>query len=458
MSELTLPARVLRGLKPILILATVTACSAAGSSVPSSPVAQPAVMMPATGNPVSKHIKHVIVIIQENRTIENLFAGYPNADAPTYGYGLDDSGKRYKIPLHPVTFDGPDLSHLWEAAMIDWRHGKMDGFSAFGQNGNLPAYAYVEHSLIQPYWSMAQQYVLADHMFPTEFGPSWTAHINLVAGTDSLSQRLALADFSDGPYNSCDSPPGTRTTVVNVRRVVSHAAGPFPCLTEFNTMAEVLDNAGVSWKYYATKLRHAGIWEPFEAIKYVRRGPDWRRNIAVPQTLILTDPKNGQLASVSWVTPSKADSDNPGAHSSSGPSWVAQVVNAVGKSSYWDSSAIIVVWDDWGGWYDNAPPPQLDYRGLGIRVSCLIISPYARHGYVSHTQYEFGSILKFMEQAFNLPPIGPTDEGYTDTRATSIVDSFDFQQKPRAFQPIKATYGPEHFLAEPPSDDPVDSE
>ena len=164
----------------------------------------------------------------------------------------------------------------------------------------------------------------------------------------------------------------------------------------------MLDDAKVSWKIYATKVLDAGFWEPFEAIKYVRYGPDWSTNIIAPQTQVLNDAANGHLAAVSWVTPSKEDSDHPAAVSDKGPSWVASIVNAVGESSYWPTSAIIVVWDDWGGFYDNAPPPQLDYRGLGIRVPCLIISPYAKHGYVSHVQYEYGSILRFIEEVYGL--------------------------------------------------------
>jgi phospholipase C len=133
-------------------------------------------------------------------------------------------------------------------------------------------------------------------------------------------------------------------------------------------------------------------------------------------------------------------------------------VNSIGESSAWKSTAIVVLWDDWGGWYDNAKPPQLDFRGLGIRVPCLIISPYAKRGFVSHTQYEYGSVLKFIEEAFGLPALGPTSDGYTDTRAASISDSFDFNQAPRAFTPIPTKYPLSHFLTEPPSDEPVDTQ
>jgi phospholipase C len=220
----------------------------------------------------------------------------------------------------------------------------------------------------------------------------------------------------------------------------------------------VLDGAGISWKYYASKLLDAGLWEPFETMKYVRYGPDWNTNIIAPQTQVLNDAADGNLAAVSWVTPSHADSDHPAYQSDTGPSWVASVVNAIGESPYWNSTAIIILWDDWGGWYDNAPPPQLDYRGLGFRVPCLIISPYARAGYVDHTQYEFGSILKFIEEVYGTGNIGPSSQGYTDERATSLDPAFDFTQQPRPFTAIPSKYPRSHFLREPPSDLPVDTE
>jgi phospholipase C len=163
---------------------------------------------------------------------------------------------------------------------------------------------------------------------------------------------------------------------------------------------------------------------------------------------------------VSWVIPTSGDSDHTGEGRDDGPAWVSSVVNAVGKSPDWKSSAIVVLWDDWGGWYDNVPPPQLDYRGLGVRVPCIIISPYARKGYVSHTNYEFGSIAKFIEEVFDLPSLASLrgGYGYTDERAYSITDSFDFKQKARAFRPIAASYGPSYFLSEKPSSQPPDNQ
>jgi phospholipase C len=313
--------------------------------------------------------------------------------------------------------------------------------------------------LIAPYWTMAHQYVLADHMFPTEFGGSYTAHFDLIAGTDNLRPDLALVDNPTTTLD-CDAPPGTRSSTVNAQRQLSHYTGPFPCFNQFKTMANTLDAAGVSWKYYTTGAASTGIWSPFDGIKDVRYGLDWKTKIVVPETKILTDPQKGALASVSWVTPDLKNSDHPMAKSDTGPSWVAGIVNAVGESPYWDSTAIIVLWDDWGGWYDNLPPPQRDFRGLGLRVPCLIVSPYARAHYVSHTEYEYGSILKFVEEAFGLPQLDTLGRGsgYTDGRANSLMDAFDFTQVPRHFTRIRAPYPPSYLLSRPPSRQPPDYE
>jgi phospholipase C len=470
-----------------LALGLAAGCSANGSNFAGAPAPlraqQNAGRFGAGAQPLNK-IAHVIVIIQENRSFENFFAGYPGANAPMTGCASPPPGGSPRqmavhqpvstsscppgdspVTLHQVTFkNNPDAKHDWHSSLIDWNDGQMDGFSAWGmKRGQYSAYAYLDRTEVQPYWTIAQQYVLADAMFPTEFGGSFTAHLTLVAGTDDIKlPGRAEVNFPNAAPDDCDSPPGTKSSYVAEKpyRKVYQWQGGFPCFDEFNTMAQVLDNAAIPWRIYATKMLDAGFWEPFEAIKYVRYGPDWKTDVSAPQTNFLSDASGGKLASVSWVTPSGPDSDHPTYHSDQGPSWVASVVNAVGESSYWRRSAIIVLWDDWGGFYDNAAPPQLDYRGLGIRVPCLIISPYAKQGYVSHVQYEYGSILRFIEEVYGLPAgsVGSTANGYTDGRATSLDDAFDFNQKPRKFVAIPSKYPLSHFLHEPPSDEPVDTE
>ncbi len=388
-------------------------------------------------------LKHIVIIVQENRSFDNIFAGFNGADAPTYGYTHDGT----RVRLKSITFGGGDLQHGYKPALIDYDNGKMDGFDLGSPSAPTYAYSYLDRKDVAPYWIMARQYVLADHMFPTEFGGSFSAHLNLIAGTDKLSPTLAEADNPSATPWGCDAPSGTKTKTVDSHRKFS-PDGPFPCFTQFTTMADTLDAAGVSWKYYAPQVLGCPkrcdpglIWSEFDAINDVRYGPDWSRNVIYPQTTVLDDAAKGNLASVSWVMPDWKDSDHPNNKSDTGPSWVAAVVNAIGKSQYWKSTAIVVLWDDWGGWYDDVPPPQLDFEGLAIRVPCIIISPYAKSGYVSHTQYESASTLKFMEEVFNLPSLG-----HSDDRANPLNDSFDFSQQPREFKHIPAKYPPPFFL------------
>jgi phospholipase C len=395
----------------------------------------------------SRYIKHVVIVVQENRSFENFFAGFPGADAPMTGRLRDGPPLR----LARITFDSVDFDHGWRAAIRDWNGGSMNGYPR-------AAYAYLDRHQVAPYWTMAKRYVLADAMFPTEFGPSFTAHLDLIASTANLAPSQSEVNYPSSLEWDCIAPAGAVTSTLDRRRKISQN-GPFPCFTQFRTMADTLDAAHVSWRYYAPALNDSGgVWSAFGAIRSVFFGPDWNADVVSPQTRVLADAKAGRLAAVSWVIPDALDSDHPALRSDTGPSWVAGVVNAIGKGKDWKTTAIVVLWDDWGGWYDNARPPQLDFAGLGIRVGCIIISPYARSGYVAHTQYEFGSVLRFIEETFGLAPLGPPSFGYTDQRANSIVDAFDFTKPPRAFVPIPAPYPPNYFLRRPPSHEPPDTE
>jgi phospholipase C len=411
---------------------------------------------PAGNSTVRRFVNHIVIVVQENRSFDNMFSGFPGADAPGFGY----AGKK-RIPLRATALENPgDIENNWRDAIAGWNQGKMNGFEAehfYGGPLNF-AYAYVPRRESAPYWTMARRYVLADRMFPTEFGPSYTAHLSLIAGNTNIAPTpIAEVDAPDTLKWGCEAPPGTKTFTLNAARI-ERFDGPFPCFDNFPTIADRLDAAGISWKYYATPLRGIGkVWSEFSSIDAVYNGPDWK-NVISPQTKILSDVARGALADVSWVTPDWQDSDHTGSGSNRGPSWVTSIVNAIGGSPYWNSTAVFVLWDDWGGWYDNVPPPQLDFRGLGIRVPCIVISPYARTGYVSHTQYEYGSILKFVEEVFGVPAVGPPSRGFTDSRAASMLDAFDFTQTPRSFSPIRAPYPESVFLHERPSYVPPDDE
>ena len=436
------------------VTACISACSAPGQAPLTAPLSARA---PAKRKLPATPIRHVVIIVQENRSFDNLFAGFPGADAPLVGKGYGGTD----IPLVAIPFNTPDIDHNYFYGVDDVDGGKMDGFShnvyAYGKSGYAVkyAYSYLERSLVEPYWKMAERYTLADRMFPTEQGPSWTAHLDLIAGTTNVTPSTAVINFpSTSPYD-CWAPAGTTTQTVNAQKALG--TGPFPCFDQFRTMADTLDAAGVSWRYYAPAIfgdtcSDCGYtWSAFSSIKNVRNGSDWH-NVISPPPQILRDVANGQLAGVTWVVPDDLYSDHSEVTQRPwGPSWVAAVVNAIGKSAFWKSTAIVVLWDEWGGFYDDARPPTPAFNGLGIRVGCIIISPYAKRHYVSHTQYEFGSVLKFAEQVFNLPPLGSTADGYSDTRSNSIIDSFNFKQRPIKFKHVDAPYPPSHFLGLPPS-------
>jgi phospholipase C len=293
-------------------------------------------------------------------------------------------------------------------------------------------------------------------MFTTQSSSSFTAHQDLIAGGTPVDGDNVI-DFPVPASWGCDAKPGTVTSLITSTGKYRRDKGPFPCFT-YATMRDLLDARGLSWTYF-TSYSRVYVWNAFDAIKVVRYGSEWKTNIVIPQTGIFAAITNGQLPAVSWVIPDALDSDHPAPHSDSGPSWVASIVNAIGESNYWQSTAIVVLWDDWGGEYDNVPPPQLDGQGLGMRVPMLLISPYAKEtspsqpGYISHTQYEFGSVLRFIEDNWNLGRLGTSD-----TRANSIIDCFDFSQPPRTFTPIGTKYPRSYFLHRPPSELPLDTE
>jgi phospholipase C len=207
-----------------------------------------------------------------------------------------------------------------------------------------------------------------------------------------------------------------------------------------------MDKIGLSWGYYASKIYgDGGIWSAYQNISQIYSGPDWKKDVISPQTNFFSDVANGKLRSLSWITPTCENSDHAGCGSKTGPSWVASLVNAIGESRYWDNTAIFVFWDDYGGWYDPEPPAMLDYDGLGIRIPLLIVSAYAKSGYVSHTHYEHGSILRFVEETFGLPALAVSDK-----RAAAPDDAFDFNKPPRKFETVPSEHGIEYFMRQPP--------
>jgi phospholipase C len=407
----------------VAALAVLLACNACGARSAGAVLPTP----PPTG---MNKIKHIVWIMQENRSFDNLFQRYPGAD--TRSSGEDSRGRR--ISLKPISFTaGYDIDHS-SAAFFAACNGtgkprgtdcRMNGFDremvyCYASCPPHPQYGYLPHAETKIYFAMAHQYVLADRMFASNIDLSYVSHQYMVA-----AQANRAVDF-----------PGTAWGCIPAHNVIAtltdqRAYGPaIPVCQNYRTLGDELDAAGLSWRLYSASKKSQ--WMGYRSIRHIRYGPDWNENVIGSSLRVISDVAHGQLADVTWVTPSCQNSDHSACGSPTGPQWVADVVDAIGQSQFWNSTVIFIMWDEWGGWYDHVKPPYLDFDGLGMRVPLLVISPFAKRGYVSHVQYEHGSILRFIEDRFGLPRLAASDR-----RAASPADDcLDFNQPPRAFAPF----------------------
>ena len=435
-------------------------------------------------------VLHVVIVFQENRTPDNLFQGLclpPNSSSscssnPTSSQydivssGLNSTGAT--IPLSPLDLgtagsspDNYDASHAHSAFedMCDLNATTgvcaMDGADKIpitctaGVAGCPPAnpqFMYVIPADVAPYLQMAQTYTFGDRMFQTNQGPSFPAHQFIISGTSAPSASstdFASENVPNGENAGCIAPANGTVELINSAGVEYTTI--YPCF-DHPTLTDSLDTAGLTWRYYAPG--EGSIWTAPDAISHMCvstgaggtcTGPDFTAanpKVVLKQTQanaqILSDIQNGALQDVSWVIPTGDDSDHPRSNDGCGPSWVTSIVNAVGNSpTYWNNTVIIITWDDWGGWYDHVPPPQVlancSQWGCGyvygFRVPLIVISPYiTKAGYISHTNHDFGSILKFIENNYGLTPLG-----YADTNAfDDLSDFFNFTQSPIAFTSI----------------------
>jgi len=398
-------------------------------------------------DPTSLKIQHVVVIFQENRTPDNLFHGLSNADIANSG--LNSHGQM--VPLAPVSLKANhDLDHSHRAFVAMYDGGKMDGadkvvvtcFKKVNCPPPNPQFVYVNPSEASPYLRLAEQYTFGDRMFQTNQGPSFPAHQFIIAGTSAPTATSELL-AAENPYwannaifdTGCTAPPSERVNMINPSG--DESLRQYPCF-EHLTLMDLLDAKGISWRYYTPSAGF--IWTGPNAIRHLRFGPDWHRNVILKPTQVLKDIGNGQLPAVSWVIPPGQASDHPG-DDGSGPSWVASIVNAIGTSPYWSNTAIFITWDDWGGFYDHVAPPIYNSYEYGFRVPLIVVSPYAKAHYVSHVTHDFGSILSFIEENFELASLG-----YADSRADNLSDCFDLNQVPLKFQTIAAPLKAQHFF------------
>jgi phospholipase C len=363
-------------------------------------------------------IRHIVFIVKENRTFDNYFGTFPGVDGATRG--TISTGR--VIPLgHTPDRTKHDIGHSWHDAVMAIDGGKMDKFDLIG-GGNVRGefLAYTQHVErdIPNYFTYARTFVLADRMFSSLTGPSFPNHLYTVGAQSGGA--INNPNKTRGTWG-CDSDEGSTVQVMDERGGITQQ---FPCF-DFQTLADALETAQISWKYYAPRKGEGGyIWNALDAIKHIRQTPLWDAHVA-PDGQFADDARAGRLPAVSWLVTGRA-SEHPPASVCVGENWTVQQLNAVMSGPDWNSTAVFITWDDFGGFYDHVPPPTVDAFGFGPRVPLLIISPFAKRGYISHTQYEFSSLLKFAEARYGLAPLTARDRA-----ANNMLDSFDFSQVPQ---------------------------
>jgi phospholipase C len=364
-------------------------------------------------------IKHIVVIMEENHTFDNYFGTYPgangisNALAQPISKGSSTEVKPYMINTTTVSQNPCETSVCAREAFDG---GKMDGFVSADDGLSLPM-GYFNPKLVANYWDYASQFVLMDDFFTSAMTNSLANHLYLVAGQSGG----LVNDSSYGLLN------------FNSSLVYGNTF-------HFKSVADELEAHHISWKYYAGDAFFLNNWNPMPRFASMADNATMTDNL-IESTQFVPDVRSGDLPSVAWVMPeTDLSSEHAPYNITLGESAVVSEINALMSSPYWNSTAIFLTWDDWGGWYDHVPPPQVDGLGYGFRVPCLIISPFARQGFIDDTQADFTSILRFIETVYSLPPLTSRDAS-----ANNLMGAFQFSQAPRAPLVLPGPFMPDRY-------------
>ncbi len=379
-------------------------------------------------------IKHVVFIIKENRTFDNLFGLFPGANGVSTGM---DRGEERPLTQASDRLE-EDIKHCYECALRAWNEGKMDGFATISEWADRYAYTQYRPGDLPSYWRWADRFVLSDNFFASAQGPSFPNHLFTIAAQSAGTHENPIQDLDvlrerhreTGLYKAwgCDSLPNSYVPVVdsegNTKKVP-------PCF-DFLTEGDLLTEARVPWAYYsATQYQNGYLWSAYDAVRHIREDPKvWQAHM-FPVDGLIRDIKADRLPPVTWVTPRFEVSDHPEYSLCHGENWTTKVVNAIMQSPMWKDTAIFLTWDDYGGFYDHLPPPQVDDFGFGIRVPLLVISPYAKPGHIDNRLGEFSSVLRFIEDNWALSQLTERDRD-----AQNLSYDFDFTRDPQPPDPL----------------------
>jgi phospholipase C len=396
-----------------------------------------------------QHLKHIVFLIKENRTFDHMFGRYPGADGAKYGRTCHQKGW---ISLRRAADKAKDIQHDFLGGIKGIDGGKMDCWNTLWGGTHLEGYVQYSKDQIPNYWAYASHYQLADQFFSSVYGPTGVEHLWSIAGdSDNFVNHEAGPDQfgKDGkPRQYCDDSSelayAFKSNLTQQQQQQAYKAEQsrdtadqvpafwtqrWPCITNsnFKTLPDELLAANVSWR------RYEGInqWvQPLRQVQHDWTDPRIRRRIRSPDAF-LNNARRGKLPAVSWLTPPLHTSDHPPGSICEGENWTVQMLNALMQSPDWSSTAVVLTWDDFGGFFDHVPPPHPDLYGLGPRVPAIIISPWVTNK-INHQQLSFDSVLNLIETVFNVPRLPMQRPATPDDPAAGndMLSAFDFTKKP----------------------------
>ncbi len=405
----------------ILALGALMLCVLAPSTLASGRV------ISAPGSPVLSKtpIQHIVLMVKENHTFDNYFGTFPGANGATTYTTANGYVRKLNHELDNL-YQG--IGHTADDAHLAYDNGKMDKFAlipgAIQQDVDYADSQFYQ-SDIPNYWSYAQHFGLADNFFTVVMGPSFPNHLFTIAvRDDQVDDNPNVSQASEAYRWGCDSPAGT---TVQQLWPTGNTTYTFPCFN-LPTLGDSLTTNNLTWKYYAPGQDQLGyFWSSYNAIAHIRNTAQWQAHV-VDTSNFIADATNGTLPNVSWLVQPSMYSDHPPHSACVGENWTVQQINAIMQNpNLWPNTAIIITWDDFGGFYDHVPPPpgSNPQSQFGFRVPAIIISPYTKPGYIDHTFYSFTSMLRFAEDTFNLKPMGAMDR-----QANDMFKAFNFSQTP----------------------------
>jgi phospholipase C len=408
-----------------------------GERVSTVPTPRPSYGLVPAGVDTRWPIKRVLYLMLENRSFDNLFGRFPGARGTSVGTRW---GQEVPLVHCPEWLPG-DLPHDLYAWRTSYNDGQMDGF-ALGEYGPTYAYSQFDRRDIPNYFAWAEDFVLNDNTFASVAGPSFPNHLFFIAGQAGGAidnpENILTKRLNDGRvFKSwgCDAyGDGVYVWVEDERGELRKRSTCFG----FRTVGEQLSVRDIDWAYYSADPYQAGyIWQAYSAIGQVYENQElWDEHIW-PVDDLLRDIEAGVLPSVTWVTPRFQLSDHPPFSTKHAHNWVTDIVNAIMRSPLWEDIAIFITWDEWGGLYDHVIPPRIDTVDLGFRVPMLVISPFAKRGYIDDALSEFSAPLRFIADNWDLPPLTRRIR-----RSHNFEHVFDFDRRPRPPAPrskVRAT-------------------